>query len=136
MFLQQISRRDFWHVSSILSYRLYFTYFLFKFLNEVFVVRCRGHIEFQILLNTIWSYVIKRFIPINFMQVLRLFLHVWWPYTFVTSHTLISFLQVFWLSISGQVKIWCLTHSHTMTPFDAPGKKAFWKQCGKRRNCL
>ena len=28
-----------------------------------------------------------------------------------------------------------LTHSHTMTPFDAPGKQAFWKQCGKRRNC-
>ena len=22
-----------------------------------------------------------------------------------------------------------------MTPFDAPGKQAFWKQCGKRRNC-
>ena len=29
----------------------------------------------------------------------------------------------------------CLTHSHTMTPFDAPGKQAFWKHCGKRRNC-
>ena len=28
-----------------------------------------------------------------------------------------------------------LTHSHTMTPFDAPGKQAFWKYCGKRRNC-
>ena len=28
-----------------------------------------------------------------------------------------------------------LTHSHTMTPFDAPGKEAFWKHCGKRRNC-
>ena len=28
-----------------------------------------------------------------------------------------------------------LTHSHTMTPFDAPGKQAFWKHCGKRRNC-
>ena len=23
-----------------------------------------------------------------------------------------------------------LTHSHTMTPFDAPGKRAFWKHCG------
>ena len=22
-----------------------------------------------------------------------------------------------------------------MTPFDAPGKQAFRKQCGKRRNC-
>ena len=28
-----------------------------------------------------------------------------------------------------------LTHSNTMTPFDAPGKQAFWKHCGKRRNC-
>ena len=28
-----------------------------------------------------------------------------------------------------------LTHSHTVTPFDAPGKQAFWKHCGKRRNC-
>ena len=28
-----------------------------------------------------------------------------------------------------------LTHSHTMTPFDAPRKQAFWKHCGKRRNC-
>ena len=28
-----------------------------------------------------------------------------------------------------------LTHSHTMTPFDASGKEAFWKHCGKRRNC-
>ena len=28
-----------------------------------------------------------------------------------------------------------LTHSHTMTPFDAPGKEEFWKHCGKRRNC-
>ena len=28
-----------------------------------------------------------------------------------------------------------LTHFHTMTPFDAPGKEAFWKQCGKKRNC-
>ena len=27
------------------------------------------------------------------------------------------------------------THSHTMTPFDAPRKQAFWKHCGKRRNC-
>ena len=29
-----------------------------------------------------------------------------------------------------------LTHSHTMTPFDAPGKQAFLKHCGKRSNCL
>ena len=28
-----------------------------------------------------------------------------------------------------------LTHSHTMTPFDAPWKQAFRKHCGKRRNC-
>ena len=28
-----------------------------------------------------------------------------------------------------------LTHSHTKTPFDAPGKQGFWKHCGKRRNC-
>ena len=30
----------------------------------------------------------------------------------------------------------CLTHSHTMTPFDASGKQAFRKHCRKRRNCL
>ena len=29
-----------------------------------------------------------------------------------------------------------LTYSNTMTPFDASGKGAFWKHCGKRRNCL
>ena len=29
-----------------------------------------------------------------------------------------------------------LTLCHTMTPFDGSGKKAFWKHCGKRRNCL
>ena len=29
-----------------------------------------------------------------------------------------------------------LTHSHTMTPFDAPGKQAFWKHRGKMRNCF
>ena len=29
-----------------------------------------------------------------------------------------------------------LKHSHTMTPFDTPGKQAFWKHCGKRRNRL
>ena len=28
-----------------------------------------------------------------------------------------------------------LTHSHTTTPFDAPGKQAFRKHCGKWRNC-
>ena len=28
-----------------------------------------------------------------------------------------------------------LTHCHTMTPFDAPRKQAFWKHCGKRKNC-
>ena len=28
-----------------------------------------------------------------------------------------------------------LSHSHTMTPFDAPWKQAFWKHCGTRRNC-
>ena len=27
-----------------------------------------------------------------------------------------------------------LTHSHTMTPFDTPGKLVFRKHCGKRRN--
>ena len=29
-----------------------------------------------------------------------------------------------------------LTHSHTMTPFDAPGKQAFWKHGGKKENLL
>ena len=28
-----------------------------------------------------------------------------------------------------------LSNFHTMTPFDAPGKHALWKHCGKRRNC-
>ena len=28
-----------------------------------------------------------------------------------------------------------LTHSHTMSPFDAPEKQTFRKYCGKRRNC-
>ena len=28
-----------------------------------------------------------------------------------------------------------LTHSHRATPFDTPGKQAFRKHCGKRRNC-
>ena len=28
-----------------------------------------------------------------------------------------------------------LTLYHTMTPFDAPGKQAFCKHRGKRRNC-
>ena len=28
-----------------------------------------------------------------------------------------------------------LTHSHTMMPFDASGKQALRKHCGKRRNC-
>ena len=28
-----------------------------------------------------------------------------------------------------------LTHSHTMTPFDASGKQVLRKHCGKRRNC-
>ena len=27
------------------------------------------------------------------------------------------------------------THSHTMTPFGVPGKQAYLKHCGKRRNC-
>ena len=26
-----------------------------------------------------------------------------------------------------------LTHSHTMTPFDAPGKQAFWKHWEKKK---
>ena len=25
----------------------------------------------------------------------------------------------------------CFTHSHTITPFDAPGKQSFGKHCGK-----
>ena len=29
-----------------------------------------------------------------------------------------------------------LTHSHTMTPFDAPGKQAFWKHCGEKEKLL
>ena len=28
-----------------------------------------------------------------------------------------------------------LSHSHTMTPFDTPGKQPFIKHYGKRRNC-
>ena len=33
-------------------------------------------------------------------------------------------------------KLRALTHSHTMTPFDAPRKQAFSKHSGNRRNCL
>ena len=40
-----------------------------------------------------------------------------------------------WNKILGRIWRGPLTHSYTMTPFDAPGKQAFWKQCGKRRNC-
>ena len=29
-----------------------------------------------------------------------------------------------------------LTHSHTKTPFEALGKQAFWKQCGKKEKLL
>ena len=29
-------------------------------------------------------------------------------------------------------KVRLLIDSHTMTPFDTPGKQAFWKHCGKR----
>ena len=29
-----------------------------------------------------------------------------------------------------------LTHSHTMTPFDAPGKQAFQKHFGKKEKLL
>ena len=39
-------------------------------------------------------------------------------------------------SILKQIADDILTHSHTMTPFDAPSKQAFWKHCGKRRICL
>ena len=55
--------------------------------------------------------------------------------TIFQSH-LFCRLQV--LSIRTSVKICCLvelTHSHAITPFDAPGKQAFWKHRGKRRNC-
>ena len=39
-----------------------------------------------------------------------------------------------WENIVGKETVNPLTHSHTMTPFDAPGKKTFWKHCGKRKN--
>ena len=42
------------------------------------------------------------------------------------------FMDGFEISLAG---MFSLTHSHTMTPFDAPEKQAFWKHCGKRRNC-
>ena len=35
----------------------------------------------------------------------------------------------------GSTKMILLTHSHTMTPFDARAKWAFCRHCGKRRNC-
>ena len=53
------------------------------------------------------------------------------------SHTMTPFdalgKQAFWKHCGKRRNI--LTHSHTMTPFHAPGKQAFWKHCGKRRNC-
>ena len=40
-------------------------------------------------------------------------------------------------SIFSYPHVLSLTHSHTMTPFDASGKEAFEKEhFGKRRNCL
>ena len=45
------------------------------------------------------------------------------------------FSQCFQYHLTQDWVVKGLTHSHTMTPFDAPGKQAFWKHCGKRRNC-
>ena len=45
--------------------------------------------------------------------------------------------QIFPKSLSKSLRtvIYLLTHSHTMKPFDASGKEAFSKHCGKRRKC-
>ena len=83
----------------------------------------------------------------HFLQALVPLIGHWW-------HWFLPYWKVFCLKITPSVclflkgvsapyvmvepcfflKGW-LTHSHTMTPFDAPGKQAFWKHCGKRRNC-
>ena len=55
-----------------------------------------------------------------------------WGKMFLSCDDII-YLIVFCLTSEPQST--SLTHSHTITPFDAPGKQAFWKHFGKRRNC-
>ena len=52
------------------------------------------------------------------------------------KHCLLEAIIPFPTEFSNYILQTHLTHSHTMTPFDAPGKLAFWKHCGNRRNCL
>ena len=63
-----------------------------------------------------------------------------WPFTWwEMCHVFVTFWGAWWKSdlLYMSAILWekGLTHSHTKTPFDAPGKQAFWKHCGKRRNC-
>ena len=50
------------------------------------------------------------------------------------SHISLVVCRYFLFGLVWNFVVW-LTYSYTMTPFDAPGKQAFWKHCGKRRNC-
>ena len=62
----------------------------------------------------------------------RMYISIWCKFLDISSK--IEFMKftvcvIFWITFC------VLTHSHTMTPFDAPGKQVFWKHYGKRRNC-
>ena len=70
-------------------------------------------------------------------------LNLWWKQV-IANRTLSNFLHTstYWKKEKQKKRIYPYdyrivkwTHSHTITPFDAPRKQAFWKHCGKRRNC-
>ena len=86
------------------------------------------------LLKTLWKKEKKLIISIFYFSC-----NVYYPVRNFSSSVLLPVLlsgaafdsEVFEILLFGKE----LTHSHTMTPFDAPGKQAFWKHSGKRRNC-
>ena len=53
------------------------------------------------------------------------------------THSLIRHFEIVKNSkkLQTTTEMLLLTHAHTMTPFDASGKQAYLKHCGKRRNC-
>ena len=74
--------------------------------------------KLQTLLNTITPYIISKYKDAP-------------RETKNANYSLAYFVKVS-LVQNGHV----LTHSHTRTSSDAPGKQAFLKHCGKRRNFL
>ena len=75
-------------------------------------------------------------------SIVRYFVTVHWS-THLTG-ILCSFQEAKWREIIMNLKSFvhhliknrCLTHSYTMTPFDALGKQAFWKHCGEKEKLL